>query len=1048
MMDIYQNFSQMTRQKILPTLILSLLWCFPGVATSADTIPCELWFDEGTGGKTVNIGNSEDTYAILMDGTTNGDGESIGPVWSDSVRFPYIGNHSLEFTGGKDWVNAGAFSVNSFTMEAWIKPGELGDQNYLYIGQAGNADGLRFHFRLGRDMEGLILQAVLWNTDKSVWEVGESNEIIVKTNAWQHVAFVYDQSSRGKLYLDGIQVGVMDSIPPISLNKFWRVGHPFGNAMRGYIDEVRISAFPRTPGDGSGDNGTLAWNHTLYREFPVFSTNTRTVNAGAVGISRTGAAEFLLHNAGNDTLNVDQIESLEAGFEVTPATRVILPGDSALFNVQFTPEEQKMYVGELVYHHNGIPPTDTIRVTGYGYHGGDPAVAEPLFQLDDTRLMATFILSGGFVRAWSVKFGIQNIFRDREQLRDAIYYVVEDVKKMGFNSIILSEYNFPTDYISFLKYSQIFAEAASLYDIGIIPSLELPGNPQGEEIITWIESGEFKERNKAFVDSLVSSPYVVGFNHLFESWGSAPPWDMLKIMQMRNYIESTGRFYSNVPAAGQVSPAQSYTVATAQLNPKLFNSQEKMDEVVRFWSTNAYSPELGVEISLAHSMVDPEYGYPEGAEGYQLWETYQRNAILKFQPEHITSFVYHPLVIETDPVYNTQFGQPRGFIMHVLNKLQDSDLQLYDPRISDFATEINGGTIQNGVTRYPVYDSQIKMDNLVINQGMLSVRITPETPVDDGNRHVYLVTDTTAVAAFLLLERTPGGKLRFQVSPNESDAVDVQADISDWVPGSTYHVSAAWNMVDQSLSLSVEGNHVADTTDTTNDWTSSAAPENIYVGNYGFNGAYPADAKIRDLRVYNTPKEFTAMVPSLQSPEDNAVDLSPTVTFQWEAVDSVANYVLQIGVSASLDSPVTELRGLTKTSVDVELAGETTYYWRVGTLNDVGITAWSSVRSFSTGSGTGIDDKTGVPDQYSLWQNYPNPFNPVTSIRFGLPEATDVTISVYNLLGEKVATLVNERKKAGIYTVRFNASRLGSGLYFYEISTENFSRTRKMIVVK
>jgi hypothetical protein len=89
-----------------------------------------------------------------------------------------------------------------------------------------------------------------------------------------------------------------------------------------------------------------------------------------------------------------------------------------------------------------------------------------------------------------------------------------------------------------------------------------------------------------------------------------------------------------------------------------------------------------------------------------------------------------------------------------------------------------------------------------------------------------------------------------------------------------------------------------------------------------------------------------------------------------------------------------------------------------------------------------------VPAVYSLSQNYPNPFNPVTNIRFAIPEGGLVTMKVYNLLGQEVASLVNEYKNAGTYNVDFDGVNLTSGVYFYTINAGNYTATKKMILMK
>jgi protocatechuate 3,4-dioxygenase beta subunit len=89
-----------------------------------------------------------------------------------------------------------------------------------------------------------------------------------------------------------------------------------------------------------------------------------------------------------------------------------------------------------------------------------------------------------------------------------------------------------------------------------------------------------------------------------------------------------------------------------------------------------------------------------------------------------------------------------------------------------------------------------------------------------------------------------------------------------------------------------------------------------------------------------------------------------------------------------------------------------------------------------------------VIGSFELNQNYPNPFNPSTTINFKVPNQSKVSLKVYNILGSEVATLVNETKAAGSYNITFNASRLSSGVYFYQLKSGNFTSTKKLILMK
>jgi photosystem II stability/assembly factor-like uncharacterized protein len=102
-----------------------------------------------------------------------------------------------------------------------------------------------------------------------------------------------------------------------------------------------------------------------------------------------------------------------------------------------------------------------------------------------------------------------------------------------------------------------------------------------------------------------------------------------------------------------------------------------------------------------------------------------------------------------------------------------------------------------------------------------------------------------------------------------------------------------------------------------------------------------------------------------------------------------------------------------------------------------------------------IDEYTGItmpavpaPSEYLLLQNYPNPFNPSTRITYNIPQTEFVTLTVYDILGRKVGTLVNEIKEKGEYTVNFNAENLSSGTYIYRLKTGNFSSAKKLIIAR
>lgn len=115
-----------------------------------------------------------------------------------------------------------------------------------------------------------------------------------------------------------------------------------------------------------------------------------------------------------------------------------------------------------------------------------------------------------------------------------------------------------------------------------------------------------------------------------------------------------------------------------------------------------------------------------------------------------------------------------------------------------------------------------------------------------------------------------------------------------------------------------------------------------------------------------------------------------------------------------------------------------TYYYRLKQLDYSGAFAYSHI----------VEVDVTAPIEFALSQNYPNPFNPSTIISYSIPQNSFVTLKVYDVIGNEIATLVNETKSAGKYDVRFDASGFSNGVYFYTIKADNFTSTKKMILMK
>ncbi len=131
-----------------------------------------------------------------------------------------------------------------------------------------------------------------------------------------------------------------------------------------------------------------------------------------------------------------------------------------------------------------------------------------------------------------------------------------------------------------------------------------------------------------------------------------------------------------------------------------------------------------------------------------------------------------------------------------------------------------------------------------------------------------------------------------------------------------------------------------------------------------------------------------------------------------------------------------------------DVSSDTYFGQMIITTNNEGDNSFEIPIQLNVSNIVSNEDENFNPQQFTLSQNYPNPFNPTTNISFNLPQASEVNLKVYNMLGQEVATLVNERLAAGAQTVTFDASNLASGMYIYRIQASGYVKTKKMMLIK
>jgi hypothetical protein len=177
--------------------------------------------------------------------------------------------------------------------------------------------------------------------------------------------------------------------------------------------------------------------------------------------------------------------------------------------------------------------------------------------------------------------------------------------------------------------------------------------------------------------------------------------------------------------------------------------------------------------------------------------------------------------------------------------------------------------------------------------------------------------------------------------------------------------------------------------------------------------------------------------PATMNSEDNSSFLALSGYYIYKANNSGGPFLI-------IDS--TDIN--TVTYSDANVIADSTYWFYVTANYDEGESQASNTVSATPYGVNSIPKINQIPKEFALYQNYPNPFNPTTKIKYDLPKATNVTIEIYNMLGQKIVTLVNSYKAAGSHSALLDASLLSSGVYLYRIQADKFSQVKKLVVMK
>lgn len=318
-----------------------------------------------------------------------------------------------------------------------------------------------------------------------------------------------------------------------------------------------------------------------------------------------------------------------------------------------------------------------------------------------------------------------------------------------------------------------------------------------------------------------------------------------------------------------------------------------------------------------------------------------------------------------------------------------------------------------------------------VYSGRTSLKIVNTTDHSGQQWAVQLVSDavkttvgTTYQISFWVKSKTAGGSGRLSTSPSGGSISFYQPDWS---------TTTSWQLITWDIK--------ADTANTQISFDMGALANTYYID---------------DVHVADTSQVAYVMSPTMLMMKSVGVD---TVQIAWNPSAMVSGHMNSLQMydvyrGAATDTSISQMTMVgTATDtvfVDKGLSANTKYRYAVTAVDmnnrETFSSNWITVKTKMT---TPIEKGPAkLPEKFALHDNYPNPFNPTTNISYDLPKAEQVMLSVYNVLGKRVAVLVQSHQSAGNHMATFDASNLSSGVYFYRLQAGNHIMVKKMLLMK
>ena len=336
-------------------------------------------------------------------------------------------------------------------------------------------------------------------------------------------------------------------------------------------------------------------------------------------------------------------------------------------------------------------------------------------------------------------------------------------------------------------------------------------------------------------------------------------------------------------------------------------------------------------------------------------------------------------------------------------------------------TDNNGIDTSNLLLHYVVNNgsaSTTRFDKLPESDYYIAA-LVPSSPFTSGDTVSYYVTAVDLAAAKNQSRYPEGGSLRFIVGRELIDDFEQQTanvwDLGGWEYSTSYRHGGSKDITDSPF------------------------------GNYAPNSDKSLTLKKSYDLTQHTKVELQFYAKVFVDPTDTVYVEATRDGIGWTAIKTLTGIDNVLGGPAKYIARFDAFTGVGSDSVHVRFrlksdgANQASGIY----IDDIEIVTGSIVTSLKDQEYT-----HAIPSAYLLEQNYPNPFNPATTINYQLPKSGSVTLKIYDMLGKEVMTLVNEQKEMGRYTVQFDASSLSSGMYVYQLRANDYTSTKKMLLLK